>query len=110
MAGFSFGEIIICDFPFSDGVRSKPRPALFLTSHPDGDLLVARITSNPRETEFDVTLKDSALSNLIFDSVVRVSKLATILPTSAKKKIGSLSERDKKEVKEALRSFVESFI
>src|SRR5437868_5209932 len=106
MAGFAFGEIIICDFPFSDGIQSKPRPALIFTSHPDGDLLVARITSNPRENEFDVSLKDSAFSNLIFDSVVRVSKLATITTSSAKKKIGTLSVRDKKAVKEALHSFV----
>src|SRR5205807_6093183 len=98
MAEYSFGEIIIIDFPFSDGLRSKPRPALVIASHPDGDLLVARITSNPRESEFDVTLQDSAFSNLMFDSVVRVSKLATVLKEAVKKKIGKLSEQDKKNV------------
>jgi mRNA interferase MazF len=108
MAGFSFAEIIIVDFPFSDGLRSKPRPALVLACDKDNDLLVARITSNPPETEFDVALQDSAFSNLMFDSVVRVSKLATIISSGVKKKIGVLSESDKKAVQKALRGFVES--
>jgi mRNA interferase MazF len=108
MAEFSFGEIAIVDFPFSDGVQSKPRPALVLTMDSDGDLLVARITGNPPEPRFDVVLYDWYSSNLMFESVVRVSKLATLLPSAVKRKIGKLSSHDRERVIAALRTFVDS--
>jgi mRNA interferase MazF len=108
MAEFSFGEIAIVDFPFSDGVQSKPRPALVLTMDSDGDILVARITGNPPEPKFDVVLYDWYLSSLMFESVVLVSKLATLLPSAVKKRIGKLSDLDRKRVIDGLRAFVDS--
>ena len=103
-----FGTIVLVDFPFSDGIRSKVRPALIISSHSDGDLLLARITSAPRESSFDVPLLDWEPSNLMFDSVVRVNKLTTILQSSVIRTIGGLSAADRRQVFFALRDFVAS--
>ena len=103
-----FGEVVLIDFPFSDGIHSKLRPALILSSHSDGDLLVARITSTPRESAFDVALTDWESSNLMFPSVVRVNKLTTLLHSAVVREIGALSERDSSQVIKSLMNFVVS--
>ena len=108
MVEVSFGEIVIVNFPFSDGVQSKPRPALVLTKDSDGDVLVTRITSNPPESAFDILLSDWQESNLMDVSAVRVSKLAMLLPSAIKRKIGTLSKRDQERVLAGLHAFVDS--
>jgi len=52
-----FGEIFICQFPFTSGALSKPRPALVLFDLHQ-DVLICRITSVLRSGPLDVTLAD----------------------------------------------------
>ncbi len=40
-----FGDIVLLEFPFTDGQQSKKRPALVLLDTQDGDMIVCRITS-----------------------------------------------------------------
>jgi mRNA interferase MazF len=105
---FRFGEIVIVEYPYSDGIRSKYRPALVLTSHADGDLLLARITTKPPVDPYDIALTGWLESKLMAPSCVRLTKLSTLLDTRAKSKIGILSDADRKNVLRMLRSFIES--
>jgi mRNA interferase MazF len=105
---YRFGEIVLVDYPFSDGVRSKWRPGLVLSSHLDGDVLIARITSTPRESANDIALDPSRDSGLMASSVVRIDKLATLLPNLIEKKIGHISLNDRLRVLSALHAFIES--
>ena len=45
---YRFGDVVLLDYPFTDGVGSKRRPGLVLIPENDGDILFARITSQER--------------------------------------------------------------
>ena len=52
-----FGDICLCQFPFTSGAVSKPRPALVLFDL-GADAVICRITSVARTGRLDVTLAD----------------------------------------------------
>lgn len=52
-----FGEVYLCQFPFTSGVSSKIRPALVLFDL-RLDAIICRITSVQRSGPLDVTLVD----------------------------------------------------
>ncbi len=108
MDRFAFGDILLVDFPFSDGSGSKRRPALVIAHDLEDDLLLARITSKPRESPTDARILDWKLSNLLFPSTVRLAKLATLSLTLIEKKIRQLTIMDKTETLAALHAFADS--
>ena len=71
-----FGEIFLCEFPFTSGERSKLRPALVLfnLSH---DVIICRITSVPRLGSLDVVLADWQAAGLLKPSVARLDCVVT---------------------------------
>jgi len=105
---YAFGDIVIVDFPFSDLSRSKRRPALVLAHDLEDDVVLARITSKPRESETDATMQDWAASKLLFPSTICLAKLATLSATLVERKSGELTARDRTSAVNALRAFVES--
>lgn len=105
---YTFGDIIIVDFPYSDRSGSKRRPALVLAHDFEDDVLLARITSKPRESATDARLLGWKVSKLLFPSTACLAKLATLSLTLVESKIGELTSADKREVILALRNFVES--
>ncbi len=52
-----FGEVFICQFPFTSGAGSKNRPALVLFDLPQ-DAIICRVTSVLRGGPLDVMLTD----------------------------------------------------
>ncbi len=52
---YYFGDILIINFPFSDGQGSKRRPVMVIKDTNDKDILIAKVTSQPYETEYDLT-------------------------------------------------------
>jgi mRNA interferase MazF len=99
---------VIVDFPYSNLSRSKRRPALVLAHDMEDDIVLARITSKPRESETDATMQDWKESNLLFPSTICLAKLATLSVTLIEKKSGELTLRDRTSAVIALRAFVES--
>lgn len=87
---YSFGDIVLLRFPYSDGAGSKKRPALVLSEDNDGDLLVCRITSQPYHTAFDVSVSDFRACGLLTPSVIRVHKMATLERRLVEKVLGGL--------------------
>lgn len=63
---YSFGDILIINFPFSDAQGSKRRPAMVIKDTNDQDILIAKITSQLRHTEFDIALQNWAKGKFNF--------------------------------------------
>lgn len=71
---YQSGEVILLSFPFADAAGSKRRPALVFLNTGDEDIIVARITSQIPQTDFDVELVEWQQAGLLLPSVVRVHK------------------------------------
>ena len=86
------GEVILIPFPFTDLTGKKLRPALVLVSN-SNDVTVAFITTQVCWKEpNDVTIKPTTQNGLKQESLLRISKLATI---DSNLVIGILGEIDK---------------
>lgn len=61
-----FGEVFLCDFPYTSGAISKRRPVLVLFDL-NQDALVCRITSVIRSGPLDVLLVDWKVAELALE-------------------------------------------
>jgi len=91
---YRFGDVVLLDYPFTDGIGSKRRPGLVLLPESDGDILFARITSKERAGEWEVVILDRSEAGLLHESVVRMSKMVSLESSLAERRIGRLSDRD----------------
>jgi mRNA interferase MazF len=94
-----FGEVVLCEFPFTSGASSKVRPALVLFEF-DQDALIARVTSSPRTGAMDVVVLDWQATGLLKPSVVRLDRLVTAEKSIFRRRLGVLSARDAQAVRE----------
>lgn len=69
-----FGDIVLCEFPFTSGGSSKVRPALVLFDLTD-DLIICRITSVFQNGPNDVAINEWAAAGLLKPSIVRLDRL-----------------------------------
>jgi mRNA-degrading endonuclease toxin of MazEF toxin-antitoxin module len=94
-----FGEIFLCEFPFTSGVASKVRPVLVLFDLPQ-DVLICRVTSAARSGLLDVPLHDWKKAGLLRPSVACLDRLVTAERTVLRRRLGVLSEADKNAVRD----------
>ena len=93
-------EVVLVRFPFADLAAAKKRPALVLartTRSPRSRLAtVAMITSQIESLALDgdVLLRDWKAAGLLYPSLLRVAKVATVDEELVDKSIGRLSARD----------------
>ncbi len=96
------GDIVLIPFPFTDFSGLKTRPALVLVAD-QFDVTVAFITSKVVKQEInDVDVIATSANGLKVDSLIKLSKLATIDKDLALGELGSLSAADLKKVDEKL--------
>ena len=88
-----FGEVFICQFPFTSGTGSKIRPALVLFDLQQ-DAVICRVTSVSRTGTLDVTLNDWRAAGLLKPSVARLDRLVTAEKTVFLRRLGVLSDAD----------------
>ena len=100
-------EVVVVPFPFTDRKADKRRPALILSddikfNKPSGHAVLAMITSqkNP-DWPLDTAITSIRRTGLTAPSKVRM-KLFTLDSRLIVKKIGTLTNRDKKAVGKAL--------
>lgn len=93
-----FGEVFICQFPFTSGATSKPRPVLALLDL-DQDVIICRITSVVRSGPLDIALADGQRAGLAKPSVARLDRLVTCERTILRRRLGHLSSRDEGAVR-----------
>lgn len=108
MQNYRLGEIVLLAFPFGDRRESKRRPALVLIDTGNADILVARITSQDADTDYDVRLAEWEQAGLLLPSVVRLHKLATLQKGLVERRLGILTLKDLSKVKTKLQQIFAS--
>lgn len=109
MTSYQAGDVLLVDFPFTSSGSGKPRPALVVLDSGDADVVLARITTQPYGSPFDIPVSAWQQSGLLAPSVVRLHKLATIAKSRIHKRIGVLSPGDRQSVAAVLRHVVSSW-
>jgi mRNA interferase MazF len=100
-----FGEIYLCEFPFTSGATSKVRPALLLFDL-QSDAIICRITSVPRSTPLDVTLQDWKQAGLLKPSIARLDRIVTAEKSIFLRRLGILSPSDAQAVRDMWNQFM----
>jgi mRNA interferase MazF len=101
-------DVVVVPFPYADRLAEKRRPAV-VVSAPTlekryGLVWLAMITSasNPAWHD-DVLVSDLKIAGLPAPSRLRTAKIATVDATRVLRRIGKLSAKDAKAMKERLR-------
>lgn len=109
------GDIVIVDYPYSDQIRSKIRPALVVQSdiwnqrlH---DTIIASITSSrhrrvgaPTQYFIDTTTMDGEQTGLRFNSIVQCENLLTYNRSRILSVIGSFSDSAMQQIDACLKA------
>jgi mRNA interferase MazF len=95
-----FGDVFLCEFPFTSGLASKPRPALELFDL-GADVVICRITSVARSGTLDIPLSDWNRAGLLKPSVARLDRIVTPEKLVLKKQLGQITAADQDAVRTA---------
>lgn len=103
MINYKPGDIILAEIIFEEGIQSKKRPALILSTEDyhfnRQDVIITAITSNTTRILFgDTLINDWEKAGLKFPSLV-TSIIQTIKSSMIIKKLGILSKKDFDKVK-----------
>ena len=105
---YQLGDVVLIRFPYTNATQSKKRPALVLADTQDGDILVCRITSKSKGTNYDVEIQDWQQAGLKVSSTARLHKIATLEKALIAVHLGRLTHNDlltiKKKVKDVMKS------
>lgn len=72
----------------------------------DGDVIVARISSQVKRSDFDVEIVDWQQAGLLAQSIVRIHKLATLEKSLIERSLGILSQSDWNKVQIVLKDLL----
>lgn len=108
MERFVRGDVVVLDFPFSNLLQVKRRPALVIKVPKGGDLIVNQITGKSQEpyAEVQINKKDFKEGGLKIDSYIRLDKLFSIEKSLISYKIGSLDNKKFDEILDKIVSFL----
>jgi mRNA interferase MazF len=111
MTGYSFGDVVLVPFPFTDQTGSKQRPTVVVSSthyHRERpDLLLMPITSQvPSTARFgDVAVCDIRTAGLIKDGVIK-PVVFTIEAKLVRKKLRRLVDDDQRALRHAIAQLI----
>ena len=91
---YKWGDVVLVLFPLTDVSGTQRRPGLVLFDSGDEDVVLARITTQEARHPTDVRLSGWKGSGLIAESVVRLSKVATVKKSLVERRLGTLSVKD----------------
>ena len=87
------GDIVLIPFPFTDLTGNKLRPALVLV-HSERDITVYFITTQLKWKETtEIEISPSTTNGIKKDSLIRLSKMATVDKSLAIGKLGDLDNK-----------------
>ena len=110
------GDIVLIKFPFTNLKSEKKRPSLILNcSHFSKSIdlvVIAMITSklDGLKLKGDLLLQDWANAGLLHPSLLRLSKIATLESELIERKLGILSSKDQKLVKQVFQGLFAHWI
>ena len=107
MTKYKSGDVVLVEAAFSEGIGSKKRPALVISSNhynrSRNEVIIAAITSNiKRELFGDTKIENWREAGLIYPSLV-TAIVQTIRANMIVKKLGYLSQEDFNKVKNNFR-------
>ena len=108
---YSFGDIVLVPFPFTNQSAAKRRPAVVVSSqayHAErADLIIMAVTSQARPTPRlgEVTVTDWRVAGLIKPSVIK-PVLTTIERSLVIRRLGQLEQKDRQALKGALGAII----
>lgn len=94
-----FGEILLCQFPFTSGAVSKVRPALLLFDLRH-DAIICRVTSVLHTEPLDVRIVEWQPAGLIRPSVARLARVVTAENKLFLRRLGVLSDADMEMIRQ----------
>ncbi|HVL34469.1 MAG TPA: type II toxin-antitoxin system PemK/MazF family toxin [Burkholderiales bacterium] len=108
--GYSFGDIVLVPFPFTDQTGTKRRPAVVVSSrryHTERpDVVIMAVTSQMRPGGFgEVSVKEWKAAGLLKASVIK-PVLATIDATLVVRTLGQLKDDDQQALRLALKGIL----
>ena len=89
-----FGEVVLIRMDFHQTTGAKVRPAVVLLDTGDEDFVAAPITSQPRNSTWDLAVEKWASAGLNVASHIRVHKLAVLAKADIVRSLGSLAIED----------------
>jgi mRNA interferase MazF len=111
------GDVVLVDFPYSQGSGSKVRPALVIQNDRDNgrllNTIVVQITGTTHRgleaTQFlvDPTTAEGQQSGLRFESVVNCVNLVTLDKSKILGRLGKLPDALMRKVNDALKAVLE---
>ena len=108
MQTYKLGDVVLVAFPYTNAARTKKRPALVIADTQDQDIVVCRITSQSKNTKYDVKIQDWKQAGLILSSTVRLHKVATLEKQLINSLLGKLTTNDLMTVKNAIKAIAGS--
>lgn len=111
MTTYSFGDIVLVPFPFTDQSTIKKRPAVIISSQDYDrnrpDIILMAVTSQMRSAGFygDMTVKKWKQAGLLKPSVIKPI-CTTVEKSLVLKKLGKLDEQDRATLDETLQTIL----
>jgi len=96
------GEVVLIRMDFHQRAGGKVRPAVVLLDSGDEDFIAAPVTSQPRDTDFDVALQQWREAGLNVASTIRVHKLTVLAKDDIVRRVGELTATDRTALAEVL--------
>ncbi len=111
MTDYSFGEVVLVPFPFTDQTTAKKRPAIVVSSSDYNfnrpDLVLMAVTSQVREP---APYGDTALIQWEAAGLIKPSVMKPIFTTIEQglviKRLGELAEEDKQALRDVLQEIL----
>lgn len=109
--GYSFGQVVLVPFPFTDQSGAKKRPAVIVSSNPYNntrrDLIIMAITSQVHQP---LGLAEAPLANWQSAGLLKPCLLKPVLSTIEQslvvKSLGNLSSNDLLTLKEIIKKII----
>ena len=108
---YSFGDIVLVSFPFTDQSAAKQRPAVVISSEAyhqaRRDLIIMAVTSQmrPNQDMGDVPVKDWQAAGLLKPSAIK-PVIATVEHSLIIKRLGRLKEDDQQKLRATIAKIV----
>jgi mRNA interferase MazF len=111
MTDYSFGDVVLVPFPFTDQTTNKKRPAVIVSSEAYNrqrpDIILMAVTSQMRSADYfgDVPVSGWKQAGLLKPSVIK-PVFTTVEKSLVLKKLGRLHEHDRAALKKALQTIL----
>jgi len=111
MTAYSFGDVLLVPFPFTDQTTGKQRPAIVVSSTEYNfnrpDIVLMAVTSQVRQP---VPYGDTVIINWEKAGLIKPSVMKPIFTTIEKglviKRLGKLAKKDEQALREALQKIL----